>query len=309
VGLPFTKTLDVPGEVIRMGYALLVGNGINRVSASGPSWRNIIDEIAKEVNQSQVLKRLDVKPFTLAFEELILLAERQGKRRIEVERLVAEQIQKLEASEYHKRVMTLGTQHVLTTNYDYALELAIDRAHSEGGYKVLPKYNVFRHRTAGDIKVWHIHGEAAYPRSLILGYDNYTGTVQKMRQYIKSSAGYHGLRSPFRRGTYNFDKDGTNYSWIDVFLRDDIHIVGFGLEYIEIDLWWLIYYKADLEKRKKNVGKTLYYRFTKEKSSLDELGKLDLLKALGVEVHEINVKDGYKPAWDRLLTVIEKRVR
>ncbi len=156
----------------------------------------------------------------------------------------------------------MAAKHILTTNYDYALELSIDPAHREGGYKPsLKKYNIFRCRIAKEINVWHLHGETANPRSIILGYDNYTGTVQKMREYIKSKDGYYGIRSPYRMGNHDFDKDGFNYSWIDVFLRDDVHMIGIGLEYIEIDLWWLLYYKADLEKRNKEVGKTYYYQF------------------------------------------------
>jgi hypothetical protein len=296
-----------PGEgLITMGYALLVGNGINRVSGNGPSWESVIDSIATRLDQPQILKHLDVKPFTLAFDELILLVEKQGARRIDVERLVAEQIEQLRPGKYHKRVMTIRTQHILTTNYDYALELAIDPAHSSGGYDISGKYNLFRRRVAGDVNVWHIHGEAEVPRSIILGYDNYSGTVQRIRQYLKT--GYHNLKSPFRREILDFDKDDTAYSWIDIFLRDDIHILGLTLDYIEIDLWWIIYYKATLENRKKKVGKTHYYRFSEGQPLPNEPAKLDSLKALGVEVHSIHVNDGYESAWERLLMKVEKQV-
>jgi hypothetical protein len=219
---------------------------------------------------------------------------------------VAEQIEQLRPGKYHKRVMTIGTQHILTTNYDYALELAIDPAHSSGGYDISGKYNLFRRRVAGDVNIWHIHGEAEVPRSIILGYDNYSGTVQRIRQYLKT--GYHNLRSPFRREIRDFDKDDTAYSWIDIFLRDDIHILGLTLDYIEIDLWWIIYYKATLENRKKKVGKTHYYRFSEGQLLPNELAKLDSLKALGVEVHSIHVNDGYESAWERLLMKVEKQV-
>jgi hypothetical protein len=289
-----------------MGHTLLIGNGINRVTTDGPSWRNVIDEIAEVIEQPHAKEYFDKKPFTLAFDELILLAERKGAKRIDIESLVAKKIQEIRPNKYHERVMNIETRHILTTNYDYALELAIDPHHREGGYIHLPKYNIFRCRIAKGINVWHLHGEAEAPRSIILGYDNYTGTVQKMRQYIKAKEGYHNLRSPYKRGKYDFDKDSKDYSWIDVFLRDDIHMIGVGLDYIEIDLWWLVYYKADLEKRGKKVGKTFYYQFTQEELLPNEIGKLDSLKAFGVEIIKINAFDGFGPAWDRLLSEIEK---
>lgn len=289
-----------------MGYVLLVGNGINRVSTNGPSWRSVIDSIATQLDHHHILKRLDLKPFTLAFDELILLSERNGAKRIDVERLVAEQIQKLRPGIYHERLMRIGISHIITTNYDHALELAIDQAHSAYGDSLSKKYNLFRRRLAESVNVWHIHGDVDNPRSIILGYDNYTGTVQRLREYLK--IGYKSCRSPFRKGNTDFDKGGITYSWVDLFLRDDVHVVGFGLEYTEIDIWWLIYYKATMKNRGKNVGGTHYYRFSKGKSSSNELGKLDLLKALGVKVHTIQVKNSYEAAWNRLLIKLEKEV-
>ena len=58
-------------------------------------------------------------------------------------------------------------------------------------------------------------------------------------------------------GSSDFDTvDGMVYSWLDVFLRDDIHIVGLGLDCTEIDLWWAVTYKARKKAQGFHVGRT-----------------------------------------------------
>ena len=41
-------------------------------------------------------------------------------------------------------------------------------------------------------------------------------------------------------------KENKKISWIDIFLNDNIYILGLGLDFGEIDLWWLLSYRNRL---------------------------------------------------------------
>ncbi len=117
-------------------------------------------------------------------------------------------------------------------------------------------------------------------------------------------------RSPFIRGKMDFEKED-HYSWIDIFLRDEIHIVGFSFGFDEIDLWWLLSYRNRIMLEKKvKCGKIYYYYFKKDNNEEEE-SKLDMLTVLGVTIKPINLdflngKQQYKSAWDTFLEEMRK---
>jgi hypothetical protein len=55
---------------------------------------------------------------------------------------------------------------------------------------------------------------------------------------------YHGKEKEFTRNikAKRSQKIG---SWIDAFVLGDVYILGFGLDFSEADLWWLIEYKRN----------------------------------------------------------------
>jgi hypothetical protein len=288
---------------MKMRSALLIGNGVNRLNSDGPGWQKLISALASKWNLDGFVEALPRKPFTLAFDELTLLARRQQKNRTAVKTEVAELIKKLRPGEYHHKLVTLGIPNILTSNYDHALEIAACGDKGNPVHAKSPKYNLFRRRSCGNIDVWHIHGDADVPRSIVLGYDHYAGTIERMRQYLKR--GYRGYRSPFKKGVSDFEDGSEPFSWIDIFLRDDIHIVGLGLDFSEIDIWWLLYYKARLANRKVSVGSTFFYEFSDAKTD-DASGRLDVMKGFGVGVRKIAVDRGYPAAWDEVLLEISR---
>ena len=289
-----------------MGTSLIIGNSINRVGRSGPSWQSLLEDLAATLGVSTSTEFLAHKPFPLFFDCLALQGRSQGFRRSEeVKAIVAQQIGRLTPGKYHTQLMNLRPRHVLTTNYDLTLEHAASSSPARSGRDVSGKYNLFRRRIVGDTAVWHLHGCVDEPRTIVLGYDHYAGSIERMRGYLKRE--YHGIRAPFKRGIVELEAE-PNYSWIDVFLRDDMHIVGLGLDFAEIDLWWAIYYKASLRSRGKAVGETHYYVFVDKEPSSAELARLDLLAALRVTVHKVPVvTSNYESAWDDLMNDLQRR--
>jgi hypothetical protein len=95
------------------------------------------------------------------------------------------------------------------------------------------------------------------------------------------------------------------YSWIDIFLRDDIHIIGIILDYTEIDLWWILYEKA----RQRNYGKTKANTYYTGTDSPEICGRLKSLKALDVCIKRIPTSDGYPKTWDSIKCELQKLIK
>lgn len=278
-------------------------NGINRLSNREASWAHVLRAL-RGPNASPVeLEYLKHKPFALVYEEVLLSgpsADKQSDEQ-EMKKRIAKLVNGLSTNEFHRRVMKSGVKHVLTSNYDYGFERASGHRHERKSLMRENKYSVFRRRSAGSTYVWHIHGESGAPNSITLGYDQYSGYLQKLRGHAtadrESDSG-----SPFKRGDRAFDTtDGTVYSWLDVFLKDNIHIVGLGLDYTEIDLWWALTYKARLKARGWAVGKTTFHDWHFDRPDEQSLAKRSLLKALAVEVVPRDCSGGYEPAYDTFI--------
>lgn len=160
---------------------------------------------------------------------------------------------------------------VITTNYTYFSENnnKIDRralpfskyrkkkkkAKSKNPCRVDPQqsvrnYNVLKNK-GGDSAVFHIHGEMKKPGSLIFDFDSYGRYLLRV---VDEANGFDKERY-WRKD----EVEKIQYSsWIDYFLDHDvnIHIVGFGLDLGELDIWWLIAHKA---KDKDGTGKIYWY--------------------------------------------------
>jgi hypothetical protein len=83
-------------------------------------------------------------------------------------------------------------------------------------------------------------------------------------------------------------------------------MLGFSLDYTEIELWWLLSYKARLKrKRKKSVGDTYFYLFTPDRRAPAIKAKLSLLRSLSVDPYVREVKKNeYRPHFDWALKLL-----
>lgn len=307
-----------------MPHSLFIGNSINRLSTQNVSWDVILAALIKSITGSPPATSFLEIPLTLIFDGLTLEAKKvHRKTREDVKKAFADYVSKLEPNKYHKGILKLALEkkikNIITANCDYSLEKAISATWKKGKNSST-KYNLFSHNILQDVNVWHMHGEVNNPQSMVLGYDHYAGTIERMRSYLKRD--YNGLKSPFRRkGITDFDSKSDYYSWVDLFLRDNIHIIGLGLDYVEIDTWWLLYYKSRLAERytskqkgKLSIGETHFYYFDKQNSTNEhEIARNNLLTGFSVRVHPITVpisegKWDYGAAWDSCLTTLQKNI-
>lgn len=277
-----------------------MGNGINRITNKEASWEHVLKALVPKSRSHVELEYLKHKPFALVYEEIVLTGPSSDKQADEQEmkERIAELVSGLQVNDFHRRVMASGVKHVMTTNYDYGFERASGQRNVRQNLMRETKYSAFRRRAVGSGFVWHIHGEAEAPNSITLGYDQYSGYLQKLRAHATADRDSVS-GSPFKRGDSTFDNvDGTIYSWLDVFLRDDIHIVGLGLDYTEIDLWWALTYKARMKARGWSVGKTVLHDWHLDPPDDQSMAKRSLLRALSVEVLPRDCSSGYEPAYD-----------
>jgi hypothetical protein len=200
----------------------------------------------------------------------------------------------IEPTEIYSELFKLNAQNYLTTNYDYAFidsikdlkevvlpiyEYSTEDVYSIRRLKRIPNTN--QHTKY----FWQIHGEIRKPATIMLGLDHYCGSIGKIDSYIKGwyrhvqegkTIEEPSIENKFKNNSFN------NSSWVELFFTSNIHIIGFTLDYSEIDLWWIINKRARL-KRSKNLEKKIKNKITYYCNEIDDQKK-GLLASLDIEV-------------------------
>ena len=165
--------------------------------------------------------------------------------------------------------------YVLTTNYSYEIEMALLGVNSITPKTIQEhiqhyevdnpqiKYLINTYCLVNGTPVWHIHGEARIPDTMVLSHQYYGKVLQQtidrlegisvQNAYRKISS--KGKTDEFRRNKKQLKQQKIG-SWIDAFVLGDLYIVGLGLDVSEVDLWWLLDYKRN---NPDICGKTVFY--------------------------------------------------
>jgi hypothetical protein len=293
-----------------MPKTLFLGNGVNRLFGD-IAWKHLLEGLAASVNAHDVLTQVDFKPFALVYEEITFRSNVTSRAQENaLKGQIAALLVQLNVNEYHTRLVEAVETHIITTNYDYNLEVSCGSEGEVADSALESRYSVFRRRrTANDRFVWHVHGEASRPETIVLGYDHYSGQLQKLRDYATADRqSKRTIKSPFKMRDLRFEDSERPYSWIDVFFRDDVHIVGLGLDYTEIDLWWLLAYKRRLSQMSAyGTGKTVFHNITSGIESDAARAKVAILDSFGVDVISHPVADDYTKAYDRILEMLAEK--
>ena len=166
------------------------------------------------------------------------------------------------------------------------------------------------------VKLWTIHGDAlreskkynAEGTSMILGFDQYCGQLAKLWAYLKGSyqsdddknagltdadIGAAKCDTPMKDKIERNQFDGI--SWAELFFSSNVYIAGFGMDYAEIDLWWLINQRARMKyvKNVKNMNNKicfLYHPIYDNPEQQPEMkARIKMLECFDVECKPINV--------------------
>jgi hypothetical protein len=261
------------------------------------------------------------KPFPLHFEEIrnSFLQRQRGATEARFLRVVAQQMKSLRPGTLHRRLARLQVDNILTTHYDDGLEraLASSAAVDDFGTREL-RHSLFRRSRIGGVHVWHLHGDIFRPTSVLLGHDRYVESSARIRRYCDPTLGLpfkaHSLplQAVFRRDDARI-QSRRPHSWVDLFMLRDVHIVGFGLDYTEVDLWYLLSLRQRLRHspapRYRGLRRTriVFHHFASDDDSSAQ--KSELLQSFDVEcvAHPLRNND-YTAAWNRLLLKLESQL-
>lgn len=264
---------------------LLVGNGINRAYDLF-SWEDFIGKIQTRKLTQEEIGCLKKVPYPL--QPVILTEDNISEKMKEIAECLCSSQPVDEEVTLIQQMLSLPIETILTTNYTYEIEKAICREFeckvgrsskyrkkvplSAGNYEMKHLHTYF-FADKENPPVWHIHGEAAKPDTMVLGHYYYGKLLAKIQHYVsKLMARYNNCISKGQE--FNF------HSWVDYFLLGDVYIVGLGMELSEMDLWWLV----NCKKRHFSDRKTVLYKPDIKKE--EEL----LAEAYGVKV----IREGLK---------------
>jgi hypothetical protein len=211
-------------------------------------------------------------------------------------------------------LLDIGFDHILTTNYSYELERVADpRVDRSGKYcknmirnidplkPAEPKYMLHTYNSVQfngkENRIWHIHGEARKPHSIILGHYYYGTLLGRYQQELEN------------RGNQQYYREAAGQppiisSWLDAFIMGDVYALGFGFDFAEMDLWWLLN-----RKKRENAAHGNLYFYAPDQS--DDAGKYSLLQAYGAKIERCGCGGkpiDYREFYDEAIVKIKDKV-
>lgn len=287
-----------------MRKTLFLGNGFTQsIFKETPSWNDLF----KNVDST-------IKNYTFLYEVGLLKTE--PKTDSDYKKEIVDKIKKVPSAKNIKDILDLDRfgeylvnndiHDIITTNYDRGIEFILCK---KCGYKEvkpdgLVKEDIYSIRTykkfvnaenTHQIKLWKIHGDIKRRKTITLGFDQYCGSLSKLSEYIK--------------GTYKSDKGPTcripmkrkckkqafdNLSWAELFFNTTVYIVGFGLDFSEIDIWWLLNKHKRIKREVQQVQNNIYYLYTNGIDSITEKrGLFEALTAFDVMCYGIDSDEKY----------------
>ena len=297
--------------------ALLIGNGLNRCYEQknpGISWYALLQDFAK----TNGVEFVPDNPFPLEFECLVNAICEKSKDSTEqklfeviiskAKSAIAEKVADLNPvpDSLHHRFMRLPISEILTTNYDYVLERAWSpnveirpdaeaKNNRNDKIPIETKYSLYRKASIDGKNFYHIHGEAKKAETLCLGFKHYTRTAGKMSDLVR----FQKFQEKLEKG-----EPLNSNTWLDLMFTHDIHIVGLALDSCEIDLWWLLTYRAFVyhmnPEIRKHITNTITLYDTSPNASKQSLFGRLLVEYIPVTVVDNNFTAAYEGIADRI---------
>lgn len=288
---------------------IFFGNGVNLLSKEGKSW----DDILRQISMDQVISSI---PNTLKYESIVLPRDiyTDGYEGVEIringilEKLLvdtelfikeklAEELIKSKASYYYEKLANLRADNYITTNYEHFIcDSLLKHGCKKGGGYNKPKRRLAPHfsleRNGQLVRIWNIHGAVEDEGSILLGLYEYSKYVTDIEKVLK----------PIEQKSPDVNKS----SWPYVMLHSDVHMLGFGLGYEEIDIWYILTFRKRLI-RKEIIPRNRFFYYSIMDKGYDT-NKMELLKTLDVDVVPINF-DWSENAYEKAYNEIYKRIR
>ena len=164
---------------------LLLGNGINRVFGDS-SWENVINGLSKGEFAYNQKWMEQIKTIPFALQTIVISSDSvaDGMKDLS-KRLMPSDLTK-EQSGLLNSLASSPFDTILTTNYSYEIEKSIDptfkikagcaskyRHKTKNGSKSQEQFGIYTYLSICTHTIWHIHGEAARPSSMVMGHYYY----------------------------------------------------------------------------------------------------------------------------------------
>lgn len=261
---------------------ILFGNGLNLLTDGNSSWSDLVSVIKVAKNEERI-------PFTLQFEAKLSELEKPYQiSNKEVLTIIVKTLHNYKTNDIYIKLASLCVDNYITTNYDFTLKKALlSLGYGSPNKNGCDKYSIRRklhlNKSGQSTNIWHIHGDIDSITSIMLGLSYYGAKIARMKDYIDGKYSYDFSKTKIRIGplkTRLLTGIANPESWIDLFFTSDVHILGYGFYYDEIDLWWLLAKRKEIlddVKMKIRPNRIIYY------GNVDD-GKSKLLAKLGVDI-------------------------
>ncbi|MBE5807006.1 MAG: hypothetical protein E7317_01525 [Clostridiales bacterium] len=285
---------------------LFLGNGINRLFNDDPWDKMIRDQLALSGHRYTWEQIRNIPPtmqIVLATNDQVDARLKQIAKELEQQRIQDER------AAFLRRLAGMDVDCVMTANYSLEIEKAFGLKESCASYRRrlnrtieanglrddfrLYQYYPLERADGRTMPLWHVHGDIAKPRSMIMGHYYYARHLREIQDRV-------GVMMRVVRGCERAGSTFHPQSWVDAFLISDVFMLGFGLYLCESDLWWLLCCK----KRNFPDTKVFFYGEATNDVRL-------LLEAYGGETQdEISRigEDGYMRFYERAIADIERKL-
>ncbi|MCF0123983.1 MAG: hypothetical protein HUJ67_07700 [Ruminiclostridium sp.] len=304
---------DIPQLTIRphtRPKVLLLGNGMNRVYG-GASWAGLLQKINRTAFTPE-----EVKGIPLPMQAVLLSEDHVDSSLKELKKELTQCELHPWLDEQLKKLLTMPFDCILTPNFTYELECAADPNFLEGRGR-WGRYQ--RHTPAikraeqrfmlhtyysmptdrGEVPLFHVHGEARKPESVILGHYFYGNLLFRYDDYLTRQA--PNCRYPAEEA----GKGRPVMSWLDYFILGDVYSLGFGFDTAEMDLWWLLCRK----KRELAPHGDLFFFEPDRKATITKIALLQAYNArqLSLGFRELD-PEGYRDFYETAVETIGRMV-
>lgn len=292
-----------------MEITILFGNGVNLLSENGIEWKKLLMEVS-DLHEIPTLNNNTMLFEYIVLPEAVPLADKDGCRLyfsdgepFLVKNVTEEDVKKGlkdilkdRKSWFYKNLADLHADHYLTTNYEFYLNEEFTICPEEGcqekhdGVESLLYDHEVGIRDGHKVSLWNIHGNTKCPQSILLGMNEYCKYVVAIEEYLQK-------------------KDPNKKSWVDLMTETNVHIVGFGLAFEEIDLWYLLTQRMRRFKQDETISNTIFFYQIAEKGKHNN-AVTQMLTAAGVEVIPIEIHDkSKKEDWKKAYQEIYEKIK
>ena len=302
---------------------LLLGNGLNRL-AGAVDWAGLMDCLGPDKDQGQGPGGQSLSSWPLEFERIYGeknkgQADKEAVTKYQLKQYIQAGLQKILAPvcawPLQSEFANLPVKHILTTNYDYNLEKAVnpqfrrEKSPDKTKEKLFSLYRRIRPDPSPEAPkaVWHIHGEAEAPESICLGFEHYCAQLAAMRNLLTKPFEERDDEPPYlNRFLAVAGDDYEPESWPTLFFTHNVFIVGLDLSFMETDLWWLLAYRRQYQLRHPQAPRNKIVYFHPSGEAREEM---KLMPALEVSPQAFEVGNGdWKAFYSRVLESVSKKL-